>query len=363
MPSPATLTLAFKDEASFAHVTDTVQEDLSAIARVGQSLFLSCDETAGVERLLPDGDHRFGRHEHFNLDEMFDLPDGPNSEMDIEGLAADGGYLWIVGSHSLKRDKPKRKDHRSGEALARMEEIDRDPNRFFLGRVPLEETDPGVFLPVAEVGGRHAQAVRLKKKKSKLLGWLAGDPLLAPFLAIPSKENGFDIEGIAVKGERVWLGLRGPVLRGHAVILELAIKVDDDGHLKARTLEDGRRYRKHLVFGDGLGVRDLQLDGSDLLLLLGPTMSADGPARVMRWRNAVRDTKSGVVDNRRLARIQDLPYRGTVDHPEGLEPWPEAGNDAFLVVYDSPAEERQDKAALTVTGDLFHFADAKRRRR
>ena len=31
------------------------------------------------------------------------------------------------------------------------------------------------------------------------------------------QENGLDIEGIAVEGDRVWLGLRGPVLGGHAV--------------------------------------------------------------------------------------------------------------------------------------------------
>lgn len=357
-PSPAaTVTLAFKDQASFEHVTDPVHEDLSAIARVGQSLFLSCDETAGVERLLPDGRNRFGRHEHFNLDEFFDLPDGPKGEMDIEGLAADGGYLWIVGSHSLKRDKPERDHGDASKALARMAEIDRDPNRFFLGRVPLEETEPGVFRPVAALGDLRAQSIRLKKRKSKLLDWLEDDPHLDPFLAIPSKENGFDIEGLAVKGERVWLGLRGPVLRGHAVILELAIKVDRKGRLKARRLEDGRRYRKHLLDSAGLGVRDLRLDGSDLLLLLGPTMSADGPARIVRWRRAVRDTKSGVIDSERAHRVRELPYLGDVDHPEGFEAWPEAGKHAFLVVYDSPAPARRDDKALSVTGDLFHLDD------
>ena len=31
---------------------------------------------------------------------------------------------------------------------------------------------------------------------------------------IPSNDNGFDVEGLAVSGNRVFLGLRGPVLAG-----------------------------------------------------------------------------------------------------------------------------------------------------
>ncbi|MFO0119910.1 MAG: DUF3616 domain-containing protein, partial [Cyanobium sp.] len=50
---------------------------------------------------------------------------------------------------------------------------------------------------------------------------LAADPLIAPFLKIPSKENGLDIEGIAARAERLLVGLRGPVLRGIALVLDL----------------------------------------------------------------------------------------------------------------------------------------------
>ncbi len=50
---------------------------------------------------------------------------------------------------------------------------------------------------------------------------LEDDEHLAPFLAIPGKDNGLDVEGIAVRGDRVLLGLRGPVLRGWALVLEL----------------------------------------------------------------------------------------------------------------------------------------------
>ncbi len=43
---------------------------------------------------------------------------------------------------------------------------------------------------------------------------------------IPGKDNGFDIEGLAVREDRLLLGLRGPVLRGHAFVLELSLEQD-----------------------------------------------------------------------------------------------------------------------------------------
>ena len=40
---------------------------------------------------------------------------------------------------------------------------------------------------------------------------------------IPGKDNGIDCEGLAVAGDRVFIGLRGPVLRGWAMIIELQV--------------------------------------------------------------------------------------------------------------------------------------------
>jgi len=351
----ATVRLAFADEAAFAHVTDPVHEDLSAAARVADSLFLSCDETAGVDRLTPVGTDHWGHHTHFNLAQMFDLPDGPDGEMDIEGLAADGGWLWVVGSHALKRGKPKRQKHDAAAALDRLRRLERDPNRFFLGRVPLAQEGDGVVRPVDVAGERRAQSVPLANKTSALHKWLADEPLLAAAFALPAKENGFDIEGLAVAGERVWLGLRGPVVNGHAIVVELDMKTDGDGELKARKLDGKKRYRLHLLDTGGLGVRELTLDGPDLLVLLGPTMSAEGPGRILRWRDAVDDATSGVIAADRLEWLQELPYHAGVDHAEGLEPWPEAGERAFLVIYDGPADHRVDHHARTVDTDIVEL--------
>ena len=300
---------------------------------------------------LADG--TFGDHQHFPLDAFVDLPGGAEGEMDIEGLCAEGGFLWIVGSHSLKRSKPNRAESDADDALKRMESIEREPNRYFLGRIPLIEERLGLLMPTRSDGERHASWIRFSKKRSALARWIAADPHLEPFLGIPAKENGFDIEGLAVRGNRVWLGLRGPVLRGHAVVLDLEINEKVPRRLKARRIDGKRRYRKHLLDTRGLGIRDMRLDGDDLLLLVGPTMSLEGPAFVLRWNDVAQDHTSGVVDPRRIEAVAELPYQLHVDHPEGIELWPEGGDGALLVIYDAPAPERTDADTFTVCADVI----------
>ncbi len=156
-----------------------------------------------------------------------------------------------------------------------------------------------------------------------------------------------------MRGSRVWLGLRGPVLRGHAVVLDLELKEKAKGRLKPRRVDGKRRYRKHLLDTRGLGIRDMRLDGNDLLLLVGPTMSLEGPAFLLRWRGGALDDASGVVDPKLIEIVAELPYRLHVDHPEGLELWPEAGPGGLLVIYDAPAPERTDPDRFTVRADAI----------
>ena len=136
------IALTFSDWKPLRHVEDPLHKDLSAVTRIGDSLFLACDETASVERLRRLDAGCFAEHQHFTLDGLIDLPAGEDGRMDIEGLSASNGYLWIVGSHSLKRSKPRLDDGDREQALQRMEEIEREPNRYFLGRVPLVEEAP-----------------------------------------------------------------------------------------------------------------------------------------------------------------------------------------------------------------------------
>ncbi len=319
--------------------------NLSAVRSDGSVLWVAGDETATVERLVAE-DGGWSRQESFALAELVDLPGADHEEADVEGLARDGAFLWAVGSHSLKRKRVKDK-HDSAKALDRLATVQGQANRQVLLRLPLEEVD-GLLRPVreTEVDGETQQAASYGSRGKDLRDLLEDDEHLAPFLPIPGKDNGLDVEGIAVRGDRVLLGLRGPVLRGWALVLELRPYVDEDepDRLRLHQLDDGRRYRKHVLDLAGLGVRDLCPYGDDLLVLAGPTMDLDGPVHVFRWHGAMTVDAPAVVRGDALTRVLELPYGDGCDHAEGIGLLDDG---RLLVVYDSPAPERvQDGAVL-----------------
>ncbi|MDR8411598.1 DUF3616 domain-containing protein [Nonomuraea sp. 3-1Str] len=288
--------------------------NLSALLQDETGLWVAGDETATVEHLVWTGERYAGQRTFF-LADYVPLPAGRHDEADIEGLARADGHLWAVGSHSLKRRRVKSKD--PAKAARRLATVVREENRFVLARLPLDPV-ANAPLPGSVLSGADNLAARL-----------TDDPHLAPFLALPGKDNGLDIEGVAVVGERVYLGLRGPVLRGWAVVLEIRPVEAGDQRLRL----DGP-VRKHFLDLGGLGVRDLAVDDGDLLLLTGPSMSLDGPVRVVRWR--VRHA-GDVVPADELETVADLPYGVGCDHPEGLAVLRDG---RLMVVYDSPSPAR-----------------------
>lgn len=361
--------LSFRHHDQLHGVEEPVRTDLSAAAAIGTTLFVANDELVGVERLISeDSRDTYGHHQPFRLHPMFDLPeldDGQPEEMDIEGLAVDGGYLWIVGSHSNTRKSPKLAKKGPQQALERLRTVRHHANRHFLGRVPLIEGEAqGRFEPVEQTTDpdgrqRRCGALKMTKKGSRLDEVLEDDKLLGPFMDVPAKENGFDIEGIAVRGERVFLGLRGPVLRGIAVILELQLKETAPGRLKPAKLGNGERYRRHLLDLDGLGIRDLRFDRDTLLILAGPTMDLSGPMILFRWQDPLAHGEGGFVLKEQLARVLDLPHGEGEDHAEGIcrLPDPETGelSEELLVIYDSPAAARLRGHGLEIDADVFQL--------
>lgn len=204
-----------------------------------------------------------------------------------------------------------------------------------VARLVVADDPDGLPAIVRETPGGHTSALL----PGGITGILADDPHLAPFLAIPGKDNGFDLEGVAVHGESLYLGLRGPVLRGWAVVVTLLPRNDmtQDGLELAPLDDDGTVYRTHFLDLGGLGVRDLCPDGADLLVLAGPSMDLDGPVRVYRWREALDGDAPRVVRAPALSRELDLPFGDGDDHAEGIGLLDER---RLLVVYDSPAPAR-----------------------
>jgi hypothetical protein len=318
--------------------------NLSAVRSDGRYLWIAGDETATIERLTADEIGRpteYAEHVTYPLPHVIKLPGAADEEVDVEGLTRVGPYLWAVGSHSSKRKKLK-SDHSDAKAAKRLASVSPEPARRVLARIAIEDDQP-----VTETSAGHRSAAL---GKPGLIDFLEDDDHLAPFLQIPGKDNGLDIEGIAAAGapgeESVFLGLRGPVLRGWAVVLQLSPRLDGDELELAKI--DGERYLKHFLDIDGLGIRDLCVHGDDLLILAGPSMDLDGPVRIYRWPGAADISAADVVHRNELVRVLDLPYGEGDDHAEGIALLPD---NELLVVYDSPAPARLTEPG-TVLADV-----------
>ena len=340
------------------------RRDLSAVTRVGDDLWLGTDEGTCLIRLTRVAEDRWARATAVALEELLDLPGSADEEIDVEGLHAVDGWLWVVGSHGAARRKPD-DDEPPKQQLRRLAQVTRKGNRHLLARLPLVPSDEhgGNHMLVREAKGsdgttRHAARLPGGRSRNALTAALRDDRHLGPYLDIPGKDNGFDIEGLAVHDARVWLGLRGPVLRGMAVVLAVEPRPDDDVESALRLRRCGpkrRPYQKFFLDLYGLGVRELCAHGDDLLILAGPTMQLDGRATVLRWRGAAHARGDALVDRAELETVLELPYgRGVdegVDHPEGIAIVDDAGAPALLVVHDSPDARRERGAS--VTADVY----------
>jgi hypothetical protein len=326
---------------------DKPMEDLSAAVRVGSTLYLGSDEGISLERLRWDGE-RFASHSRLSLADLLGL-DAEAGEADIEGLAVDEGWLWVLGSHARTRPKIEGRPGERIDAKAFCELKDTRA-RCLLARLPLDGEEIA-----AEASDRKAGLLKLGKHGNALAEALRDDPLIGPFTKIAAKEGGVDLEGIAVAGDRVAIGMRGPVIRSCAVLLEMRVAAKGSGKLK---LEDG--LVKRLLDLDGLGIRDLKRLGGDLLILAGPTTALDGPVAVYRWRGWLTEEPEDddMVCLHRPDRIIELPFGRGDDHPEGLAllDGPD-GAKRLLVVNDGPSKPRLDPARHAVTCDAFDIPD------
>lgn len=325
---------------------DDALHDLSAATRIDDTLFLASDEGCALDRLTPEGDDR-AAHRRFALADLLPLR-WPEEEGDIEGLAVAGDWLWIVGSHARARRKLE-KEPDSRIDLRRLADLRDTRARCLLARVPLVRTGEG-WEPVARDGDRRAGLVKQGAHGGVLARALRHDPLLRAFRRVPAKEGGIDVEGIAVIGDRVALGMRGPVIDGHALLLELNIVADADGRLRPQGIPV-----KRLLDLKGLGIRDLKRHGDDLLILAGPTTALSGPVALYRWPAWVNDPPHDpdIVRLHEPEHVLDLPFGRYEDHPEALALW---DDDCLLVVCDTPARHRIDAGAITA--DLFRLPAA-----
>jgi hypothetical protein len=329
------LLLQFNSEAA------DIITDLSAVALTPDgNLWVGSDETTSLERLSPVGPHIFGKHQRFAIADFIDLPG--KCEIDIEGMDFSSDYLWLVGSHSTKRKKAKGKD--PDKDIENLTQIETEVNRYLLARIPVKNGTLCKSISHPENPKNKLKAGYLQRTKTGnlLTDALKDDRHLGLYLSapIPSKENGFDIEGLAVRGDRILLGLRGPVLGGWAIILEIEVEEAEPGVLRLKEIgKKGKLYNKHFVDLNGLGVRELCWKGEDLIVLAGPTMTLSGAMRVFRLKGILGRSGDSITgqDGGDLQVLFDLPFKVGTDNAEGLSLFPYlSGPNSLLVVYDSP---------------------------
>jgi len=340
-----------------------VQSNLSGAACTGDWLWVAGDEACGLDRLRrldPVGREvlRFGEVRDFPLADLLDLPGTAGEEADLEGMAMADGFLWVVGSHGLKRTNAK-PDRGHADNAKRLAKVALDGNRRLLACLPIEPEASGEPCLVRQAqDGRRALRLKGDSQTNLLTRALADDPHFGPYMAIPGKDNGFDIEGLAVDGRRLLLGLRGPVLRGWSALLEIAVEAHGD-HLRLVPLDDsGTLIRKHFLQLDGLGVRDLHFCGEDLYILAGPTMALNGEIRVFKWpaaRPLLAANRDPVRFEAALTEAVSLPHGRGTNRAEAICNLPPAlsgGKASWLVLYDAPGADRKE-GEHTVFGDLL----------
>ena len=330
--------LNFEEKAS-----DVIGDISAAAFSPDGSLWVGSDEMIGVERLSPLDSNSYGKHKRFLLQDFIELFN-TDDEIDIEGMDYSDGYLWLTGSHSTKRKKVKGKSDAAD--LDRLATVATDLNRFILARIPV--IDGELVKSCSPVEGKQLTAARVETTDERNILWqmLKEDRHLQPFVSagIPSKDNGLDIEGLAVRNNKLFLGLRGPVLRGWAIILELEVESSEAGILSFKEIGDaGMQYKKHFFDLNGLGVRELCFRDDDLIILAGPTMDLEGEMEIFCWQDAL-DNLNDLIhseDNGDLTALFDLPFTIGSDHAEGLALYSYLdNNDSLMVFYDSPSPQR-----------------------
>jgi len=279
-------------------------EDVSGIAKLGALLVVGADEGVGADEnkniiqfLEPEGDNKYKVRNDILL---FKGDEEDGKEMDIEGIAVDGDVVYVIGSHSAKRSRIKAsKKHKTNLKAFRHRKISPEKNRGWLYRLEFD-----------------ADGDVADKNRISLRDIIQNDKVLKTFGEIPSKENGVDIEGIAAKGDSLYLGFRGPVFRGNWVpVMKLEF-------------EDPEEYELLYVDLGGRGIRDITSVSDGFLLIAGPV--GDGPASYQLYHWDGKDMIPG--KDRDPEDLGKLTLLGEIAPPVSTEPPARAKAEGIVVL-------------------------------
>lgn len=173
----------------------------------------------------------------------FPIP-GVDKELDAEGVAADGKYFYLVGSHAVKR-----------------ETCEENPDSRLVYRI-INRT--GGKPDSIESSNRLWTIMRAAPELAKYVGPAACLGEKAPGDASrPAGKNGVDIEAVAALNGRLFFGLRGPSLEGQAFVVSVDAKALFDGG-------DTKTAFTTIAVGRKRGFRDFATAEGEILALVGP---------------------------------------------------------------------------------------------
>ena len=250
----------------------------------GSLLVLGDDEKSHIQILGKSGEVKFKLHDDGN----FALA-SEETELDIEGIARNRDFTWVIGSHSMSRKSmlnPERLKQKQKQGSG--EKLSANYNHERIATVAVEPTREWLYrLEITDSGSVRQDSIR----RGSLRDIFANHPVLGRFQNIPAKENGVDIEGLALiaggvaENARLLVGLRGPLLRGPlAVVLDVSANEEnsDDG----RPILKIKLEKTHYLALGGRGVRGMsgmenKMDG--YLILAGPVGGEPTSYMLYHW--------------------------------------------------------------------------------
>lgn len=218
-----------------------------------------------------------------------------DQELDAEGAAYDPktASFYVIGSYGAKRYS-----------------CNANPLAYNLIRIPV---DPKKGAPTFDHKKKHGdkswvapEIGRAKDLKAALQSTDELKPFIDQCLGTKTDDNpkgkqGVNIEGLAILGRDLYVGLRGPVRDGTAYLAVFDLKsVFEKDQTETRLRE--------VKLGAGMGVRDLAAVDNGLLILSGPEDNVPGHAAIHFFDPKAKSTKL-------LGRIPPVSHKAK---PEAL---------------------------------------------
>jgi hypothetical protein len=256
-----------------------------------------------------------------------DRHDGEALELDGEAVAFADGFFYVVGSHGHPRDA----DHRL-EPLRDADKIAAEIKA--ASKVVRIKLDPATVDADGRLkDGAKPEIAVSDRLRVKLQEWR----LVQPHVDQRLDENGLTIEGAAVKNERLYVGMRGPLLNGDRdaapVYSASLMSLFEGAHADPRMVELG--------LGEaGRGIRDLVVFDKGFLVLAGPGTEVEGDYTVFFWDGVKQQAEPLGT----LPKFTD--NKGQQVRPEGIVPLDVDGDQLRLLVLFDRGEEGEPRPLM-----------------